>query len=251
MSLLKLALLVLLLQAIHVSYGQNDQELKLVQALLDLNTAIANQDSDTKATLSKEFEGRLIQVLEQEDIVSFKTFNKVLDSLNSAFSFKKSGEYELFTFRNNFEHWNYVLKNKHVIHRQERTFDYFHAVYSLDQHRYLLIKRMDELSFSCYKAYLYQDNSSSIDSSNHFLSVCSWTNVDESLLQNRSSPESDQSSKDHLKSYPPIPIKFDVKNKVISYTFYRQSDGKKTTRKARYLHGGFVIKSYDARMFDE
>ncbi|WP_286859685.1 MULTISPECIES: hypothetical protein [Sphingobacterium] len=251
MRLLKLVLLMLLLQAKQVSYGQSDQELKLVQALLNLNSAISNQDSDTKATLSKAFEGRLIQALEQEDIVRFKTFGRVLDSLNSAFSFKKSGEYELFTLRNNFEHWNYVLKNKQVIHKQERTFDYFYAVYSLDQHRYLLIKRMDELSFSCYKAHLYEDNSGLIDSNNHFLSVCSWTNVDESLLQNIPSPESDQLHKDHLKSYAPIPIKFDAKNKEISYSFYRQSDGKKITRKARYLHGGFVIKSYDARMFEE
>lgn len=51
----------------------------------------------TKSTVSEEFEVRLIQALEQDDIISFKTFGKVLGSLNSAFSLKKSGEYELFT----------------------------------------------------------------------------------------------------------------------------------------------------------
>ena len=189
MKLLKFVLLVVLIQAKQKSYSQTEQELKLVQSFLCLSTAISNQDSVTKSTLSEEFEGRLIQALEQEDIISFKTFGKVLDSLNSAFSLKKSGEYELFTLRNNFEHWNYVLKNRHVIHKQERTFDYFYAVYSLDQHSYLLIKRMDELSFSCYKAYIYKDNLGLIDSNNHAgelikssSSVLSWKKVDESLL---------------------------------------------------------------------
>jgi len=98
---------------------------------------------------------------------------------------------------------------------------------------------------------MYKDNLGLLDSNKYFLAVCSWTNVDESLLRNTSTLESDQLSKDHLKSYPPIPIKFDAKNREISYTFYRQSDGRKITRKARYLHGGFVIKSYDARMFEE
>ncbi|WP_223583570.1 hypothetical protein [Sphingobacterium sp. GVS05A] len=251
MRLLKLVLLMLLLQGALESYGQTDQELKLVRSFLDFNTAIANQDSVYKSTLCEEFEGQLIRALEQDDIISFKTFRKVLDSLNSDFSLKKSGEYELFTLRSNFEHWNYVLKNKHVINRQERTFDYFYELHSLDQYRYLLIKRMDELSFSCYKAYVYEDNLGLIGSNKHFLSVCSWTNVDESPLRNKSSLESDQLSKDHLKSYPPIPIKFEAKNREISYTFYRQSDERKITRKARYLHGGFVIKSYDARMFEE
>ncbi|CAM3748581.1 hypothetical protein SPPR111872_18245 [Sphingobacterium prati] len=64
---------------------------------LCLSKAISNQDSVTKSTLSEEFEVRLIQALEQDDIISFKTFGKVLGSLNSAFSLKKSGEYELFT----------------------------------------------------------------------------------------------------------------------------------------------------------
>jgi len=241
----------LLLQGTLESYGQTDRELKLVRSFLYLNTTISNQDSVTKNILCEEFGERLIQVLEQDDIISFTRFGKVLDSLNADFSLKKSGAYELFTLRSNFEHWNYVLKNKHVINRQERTFDYFYELHSLDQHRYLLIKRMDELSFSCYQAYIYGDNLSLIDSNNHFLAVCSWTNVDESPLGNKSTLESDQLSKDHLKSYPPIPIKFDAKKREISYTFYRQSDGKKITRKARYLHGGFVIKSYDARMFEE
>lgn len=241
----------LLLQATQGAYGQTDQELKLVQSFLDLNAAISSQDSVNKDTLCEEFEERLIQALEQDDIISFKSFGKVLESLNSDFSLKKSGAYELFTLRSDFEHWNYVLKNKQVIYKQERTFDYFYEFHSLDQHRYLLIKRMDELSFSCYKAYLYEDNLGLNDSHKHFLSVCSWTNVDESSLRNQSIPESDQSIKDHLKSYSSIPIKFDAKNREISYTFYRQSDGRKITRKARYLHGGFVIKSYDARMFEE
>ncbi|MGE8378918.1 MAG: hypothetical protein ACN6PN_11230 [Sphingobacterium sp.] len=251
MKLLKLVLFTLLLQVTQGAYGQTDQELRLVQSFLDLNAAISSQDSMTKRALCEEFGERLIQTLEQDDIINFKSFREVLDSLNSDFSLKKSGAYELFTLRGNFEHWNYVLKNKHVINRQERTFDYFYELHLLDQHHYLLIKRMDELSFSCYKAYVYQDNLDVIGSNKHFLSVCSWTNVDESPLQNKSTLESDQSSKDHLKSYPPIPIKFDAKNREISYTFYRQSDERKITRKARYLHGGFVIKSYDARMFEE
>jgi hypothetical protein len=251
MKLLKLVLFILLLQATPESYGQTDRELKLVQSFLDLNTEISNQDSVTKNTRCDEFEERLIQALEQDDITSFRGFGKVLDSLNADFSLKKSEEYELFTLSSNFEHWNYVLKNKHVINRQERTFDYFYELHALDPYRYLLIKRLDELSFSCYKAYLYEDHLGLIDANNHFLSVCSWTNVDASLLKNKSTLESDQSNKDQLKSYPPIPLKFDAKNREISYTFCRQSDGRKITRKARYLHGGFVIKSYDARMFEE
>ncbi|MGV0754408.1 hypothetical protein ACTS95_09855 [Empedobacter brevis] len=109
---------------------------------------------------SQNFAKQLIYILENDDISTFKTFRKAVDSLNADFTIKKSatGNYELFTLRNDFSHWNYILKNKKVVHKSERVSDYFFEIYELTNNNvkeYLLIKRMDEMSFSCYEAYVF------------------------------------------------------------------------------------------------
>ncbi|MDR2271112.1 MAG: hypothetical protein LBF27_09440 [Sphingobacterium sp.] len=255
---LGLILLVLLLWLNSASYAQTDQESKLVQTFLAFNAGSDDLDTIAKNILSQRFEEQLIHTLEKEDITTFDTFREKLDSLNSAFSLKKSGDYELFTLRFNIEHWNYILKNKEVINKQEKTFDFFYAVYPLDQMHYLLIKRMDEMSFSCYQAYIYKENFGLFtaddpikDMVTSFLSVYSWTNVSEGSLKRQNILESESTDREGIRSYPAIPIKFNTKTKEISYSFYRQQDGKKITRRARYLNGGFMIKSYDARTFEE
>ncbi|MGV0754409.1 hypothetical protein ACTS95_09850 [Empedobacter brevis] len=77
---------------------------------------------------------------------------------------------------------------------------------------------------------------------NKVLTVCSWTNVDESY------PGDIEGKMVH---YKPIKIEFNPKNNTISYVFHRQKDGKKIKRKAKYKNGKFNIKNYDARIFEE
>ncbi len=57
-----------------------------------------------------------------------------------------------------------------------KTFDYYDQVYSLDNDEFLLIKRMDEMSFSCYEVYIYQRKVKL--TARKTLSVCSWTKID-------------------------------------------------------------------------
>ncbi|MDR6969588.1 hypothetical protein J2X31_003621 [Flavobacterium arsenatis] len=238
--------------------AQKNQEEILIASFLELNSKETNEDEVALNQAVQKFDEQLIYTLENYDITSFKTFEKGLDSLYTDFSVKKAetGNFELFTLRNGFDRWNYVLKDKKVVMKALKTFDYFYEIHTLSNNEFLLIKRMDEMSFSCFEAFVYHQNLHNSKPKtnilgNKVLSVCSWTNVDESY-PGKTDPETGlQTVEGGLKIYEPLEIKFNPKKKNIYYTFYRLKDGKKITRKAKYRNGSFKIKSYDARTFEE
>jgi len=229
--------------------AQKTQEDLLIEAFLELNSVETSVDESELNRAIQKFDTQLIYTLEKDDIKSFKNFEKELDSLHTDFTFKESGDYELFTLRNGFARWNYILKNKKVVLKELKTFDYYDQIYPLDNDEFLLIKRMDEMSFTCCEVYIYQSKAKL--TARKALSVCSWTNVDNSRTGEKD-PETElytvEGGMEYLK---PLEIRFDTKRKIISYSFLSQINGKTITRKAKYKNGTFKIKSYDARAFDE
>jgi len=232
--------------------AQKTSEDMLIQSFLELNAIETNLDETPLNLAVQKFDNQLIHVLENDDINAFKDFKNGLDSLHSDFTLKKSGNYELFTLRNGFDRWNYILKDKKLILKELNTFDYFYAIHELSNDEFLLIKRMDEMSFSCYEAFVYSKNSQeNVNNSNtKFLSVCSWTNLDETYYE-KNPITGEEDLKGGLAHYNPLEIRFDTKRKIISYSFLSQINGKMVTRKAKYRNGTFKIKSYDARTFEE
>lgn len=197
----------------------------------------------------QKFDTQLIYTLEKDDIKSFKNFEKGLDSLYTDFTFKESGDYELFTLRNGFDRWNYILKDKKVILKELKTFDYYDQIHPLNNDEFLLIKRMDEMSFTCCEVYIYQSKAKL--TARKELSVCSWTNVDNSRTGEKDPETGLYTVEGGMEYLEPLEIRFDTKRKIISYSFLSQINGKKITRKAKYKNGTFKIKSYDVRTFEE
>jgi hypothetical protein len=233
--------------------AQKTSEDMLIQSFLELNAIETNLDETPLNLAVQKFDKPLIHVLENDDINAFEDFKNGLDSLHSDFTLKKSGNYELFTLRNGFDRWNYILKDKKVILKELNTFDYFYDIHELSNDEFLLIKRMDEMSFSCYEAFVYSKNSQeNVNNSNtKFLSVCSWTNVDNSRTGEKDPETGLYTVEGGMESLKPLEIRFDTKRKIISYSFLSQINGKTITRKAKYKNGTFKIKSYDARTFEE
>lgn len=237
--------------------AQKTSEDLLIQSFLELNSIETSLDETPLNIAVQKFDKQLINVLENDDINAYTNFKNGLDSLYSDFSIKKSGNYELFTLRNGFDRWNYILKNKKVILKDLKTFYYFNQIYPLENDEFLLIKRKDDMSFTCYNAYVMRVEDDSVirqdafKNKMDFLEVCSWTNVDESRPGEKDPATSLYNIEGGMKYYEPLEIKFDPKKKNISYSFYRLKDGKKVTRKTKYKNGTFKIKSYDARTFEE
>ncbi|MGJ1195647.1 hypothetical protein ACR777_07765 [Sphingobacterium spiritivorum] len=248
MKILELILLLSLFSS--QVFAQKTQEALLIESFVDTHTDV-----------KEKFSHQLRSALEKHDIKTFKNFERVLDSLNSTFTIKNSekGDYELFTLANGLDHWSYILKNKVIINLSEKTFDYFYDIHNLPNGEYLLIKRGDDMSFSCYEAYIcngnrkqgYSDISANGSDGKKVLSVCSWTNVDESFPGKIDAETGLPTIEGGLKSYKPIEIEFDPKKQLIFYSFHRMKDGRKITRKAKYRNSDFKIKSYDARTFEE
>lgn len=260
-----IVILILLAQNANV-LAQGTHEEILVKYFFDLNDEKIYQDEIAMSFAKQNFSKYLKFTLENFDITTFYKFKEALDSLNSDFTIKKSetGSYELFTLRNNFDHWNYILKDKVVINEAEKTFDYFYEIHSLPNEsfadEYLLIKRMDEMSFTCYEAQIYSGNirygysnkTKSNIAGSKVLSVCSWTNIDQSY-PGKPDPVTGIPIiiDDGIVHYEPTSIFFDSKKKTISYSFISQKNGKQIIRKAKYKNGKFNIKDYDARTFEE
>ncbi len=251
------SLLVLLLSFLN-AFGQSKQEALLIQSYLDLNSEEAKDELANYFTI-KKFSDCLKYILEHDDIETYKNFKLVIDSLSDSYITKedeKSG-LRLFTLRHGFDHWNYILKDNKVIYHEEKTFDYFYNVHQLPDDNYVLIKRMDEMSFSCYEALfcdknlVYGQNSKFKMMGSKILSVCSWTNVDNSRPGERDPETGLYTVVGGMEYLKPYEIQFDAKTNTIYYFFYRQKDGKRIKREAKYKDYGFKIKSYDARTFEE
>lgn len=174
-------------------------------------------------------------------------------------------ENEIFTahsLSNGFGHWNYVTQkningtNK-IILKKTYSSDYYSKIHELNEKEFLLITRFDDMSYSCYDAYVMKVLDNGIIRQDAFVnkqdvfSVCSWTNVDESYPGKKDSTTGLYNIEGGMKYYEPIEIIYNPKNKIISYVFYSLKDGKKVIRKAKYKNGEFKIKDYDARTFEE
>ena len=121
--------------------AQKNQEDLLIESFLELNSVETSEDESELNRAIQKFDTQLIYTLEKDDIKSFKNFEKGLDSLYTDFTFKESGDYKLFTLRNGFDRWNYIMKNKKVVLKELKTFDYYDQIYPLDNYEFLLIKR--------------------------------------------------------------------------------------------------------------
>jgi len=236
--------------------AQKTQEDLLIEAILELNSLENSEDKIALNLAVQKFDTQLIYILENENINSFKKFENGLDSLYTDFSFKQSGDYELFSLRKGLDRWNYILKNKKVILKDFKTFDYFYDIHSLNNKEFLLIKRMDEMSFTCYNAFVMKVENNSIIRQDafkdkmDFLEVCSWTSLDSTYYE-KDPITGTKALKGGLTNYKPLEIQFDEKRKIISYRFLSQINGKTITRKAKYRNGTFKIKCYNARTFEE
>lgn len=200
--------------------AQKNQEDLLIESFLELNSVETSEDETELNRAIQKFDTQLIYTLENDEIRSFKNFKKGLDSLYTDFTFKESGDYKLFTLRNGFDRWNYILKNKKVVLKELKTFDYYHQVYPLDNDEFLLIKRMDEMSFSCCEVYIYRRKAKLTP--RKALSVCSWTNVDNSRTGEKDPETGLYTVEGGMEYLKPLEIRFDPKRKIISYSFLSQ-----------------------------
>lgn len=159
------------------------------------------------------------------------------------------------------ENWNYVTQKKkdntyEIILKEEDSNPFYTEIHDLNDNTFLLFTKYIDMSFSCYSAYVMKVENNGVTRQDAFknkqdvLSVCSWTNIDESYWKN--DPKTGVTTLvGGMAYYNAIPILFHSKNKTISYTFYSPEKRKEITRKASFKKGGFNIDSYDARNFEE
>lgn len=228
-------------------FAQGNQEEKLIYTLRNLEAISPYEDSSLYASRLNQFVFEFTETLQNEDITTFYRFKQLTDSLGFHFQMNQSesSEYALYTFRHRNDYWNYVLKNHEIIYKEEQVFHHFYEIHELKPNEFLLVKLMNQMSYSCYEAFVFNDLNRT--KGTKCLTVCSWTNVDESYIAGRDSLTGEPVIIGRMESYDPIPILFNNETKSISYSFVRLSDEKKITRKAKYKRGKFNIESYDAQ----
>jgi len=235
-----------------LTFGQNvvaqvSQEENLIRLLKGLDSVSQFDDSILfvqKMNLLKE---EIISTLENDHLMSFETFRSVADSLDFYYELGHSGleMYELFTFRYNNQNWNYVLRNNAILLSEEDVFHKFHELFELKPNELLLITEMDEMSYSCYEAFIIKQGENT--TKNTVLTVCSFTKVSEIGVMPSDSSTDEPIMVGKVHHPDPIQIQFDQEKKTISYCFIRFEDEKTMCRKANYRNGTFKIESYDAQ----
>lgn len=238
-------------------FGQCNQEEKLIRALLEYKCTDKYEDSQAFHQKLMKLTAQIEGMIEQDNIVRFTQFKKVADSLFIYFNFKKSEEQNLliFTFSDTYYLWNYVAHKNKIILKDNGRYECFYDIHNLNENEFLLIKRLNDMSFSYFKAFVYSFNYKKIKrkvafSGKQELFVCSWTNVDESYpIQDSITGKREMIGR--LGHYDPIEIDFDYKTKTISYSFTGIDSGKTIVRQSKYRNGVFNIKGYDAREFNE
>lgn len=179
-------------------------------------------------------------MLLNDNILTFKTFKKVADSLNVGYTTKKSenNDFIVFTMSDNMFHWNFILHNNVIIIRNHKWHQYFTEIHNLSTNEFLLIEQQDDLTFSCNYAFVYQKRKNAYTLKKAFgnkekLTVCNFTNI--------------ENNKTHL-SLPVKKILFAYKSKTIMYgTCINAENGEKTLGEASYKKGKFKIKDCDER----
>lgn len=262
---MKLLLSITLLLFNEIGYCQTIDATNLDKAIreYEISENIENKDSLWNAVLNT-FE----KLLELKNYGEMKTQNRYNEN-NLGYEFitvsQYSSENKIFTthsLSNGFGHWNYVtLKNddstNKIILEKVNSSDYYTEIHELNTKEFLLFTRFDDMSFSCYYAFVMKLSDDDVirqdafKNEQDFFSVCSWTNVDESYSGEKDPKTGLYMVEGGTKYYVPIQIFYNPKNKTISYSFTKLNNGKKTTRKAKYKNGKFIIKDYDARTFEE
>jgi hypothetical protein len=138
-------------------FGQLNQEYKLIKALTEYKEIDMYEDSLRFQQRFKKLNIEIENAITHENILSYKKFEHIADSLNVSFSLKKSENNNLiiFTMADNFFHWNYIIENRKIIFREHKWHEYFTEIHNLNKNDFLLINRIDDMSFSCYEAYIY------------------------------------------------------------------------------------------------
>ena len=240
-------------------------ENELSKALIKYETS---QDDNEKDSLWNVVINNFERLLEIENFGGIKTQNRYNENklgsefitLNQYYSENKT--FTIHTLSSNAGHWNYVTKENEgntnkIIYKKKNSSDYFTEIHELNSNEFLLFSRFDDMSFSCYNAYVikYSDNKTiqqkAFKNKQQAFSVCSWTNVDESYTGKKDEKTGLYMIEGGMNYYEPKPILYDSNTHTISYTFNRLKDGKKITRKAKYKNRKFKIESYDVRTFDE
>ena len=239
----------LMLSSAKQVMAQEDQERKLIHALRTFSNTSRSDDSVHYDAHLNRLVFELTQTLQHDDITKFEHFKQVADSLSIWYEMKQSEspEYSFFTFQYSIESLNYVLKNREIVFKQEHVYSHFHEVHALKPNEFLVITLRNDMSYSCYEAYVI-NNLDRINGT-RCLSVCSWTNVEESYFV--SDPFTGELSfTGEVVQYDPIPILYDHQTKTISYRYSQQKSGEiggEFMRSAKYKRGKFVIESYDVR----
>lgn len=228
---------------------EKSQEEKLIYALREFVNVDQYFDSSDYNVRVNKLVFEMTETLQHDDITTFHRFKQVADSLDFTYEMKpsESSEYALFMFRYGNDNWNFVLKNREIVFKEKQVFHFIHEVHELNPNEFLLIKLTNQMSHSCYEAFVFNDLNRT--NGTECLSVCSFTNTVDSYLEGRDSLTGEPIFLHRMDYFDPIPIIFNRDKKTITYSFVRPSDGKTITRKANYKKGEFIIKSYNA--YDE
>ncbi|WP_337085156.1 hypothetical protein [Elizabethkingia anophelis] len=229
----------------------------------DLNKVIREyevcEDNDLKESLWE----RVIKVYEKQlllkDFGTMKTQNRYNENrlgqefINLKQYHTEHGTFTAHSLSNRLGNWNYVTKKNsngtnNIILKNPDAFAYYTEIHSLNSNEFLLITRLDDMSYSCYVAYVMQlksDGSTirkeAFVNKKDALEVCSWTMLDNSYPI-KDTVAGKFTSEGGLQTYQPAIIGFDVKTQTI----YFSKSGKKF-RKAKYSKGRFEIIGYDER----
>ncbi|WP_324026556.1 hypothetical protein QSV08_03295 [Maribacter sp. BPC-D8] len=263
-----LSIIFILTISFFKSFGQGARDIELVDILNKYESIEKTNQYDSiekaKDSLWKIFTNKLETTIQDKniDLSKFGNLKKKCDSTVFRFDiyYSEDRKLTLYHFANGFIHLNYLTQQTHnnspkIILKDNRLHQYFTEVHNLNNDEFLLIERQDDMSFSCYYASVYKLNNKNRDpikkeafENERKLTVCSWTNVDDSnpIIKSDSG-----TIKSRLKSYEPNKLVFDFKMKSLSYSYNRVKDGKLKKRKSKYRNGKFKIQNYDVREFIE
>lgn len=244
--------------------GQNISKNTLVEILRNYENEVYNdaQKDSIWTSFINEFETTIENAASEN--TTFDQLRKYCDSTYFQFDtfLAEDRKRMIYKFSNGFEYLNYVVKKfsdetNNIVVKDNRSHYYFTEIHQMNNNEFLLLLRMDEMSFSCIYAQVLSLNDGNVirkeafgKNNQELLSVCSWTNIDNTFTVKENATELYETERG-MQYLKPIAINFDPSSLIISYSFNRLKDGRKMVRKAKYKNGHFKIKNYDARLFDD
>lgn len=251
-------LFVLLILFTHQISAQKTQDDELKDALLNFKIIQNSFDMDDNIAYEKFIEKLEYALSESKDLSEFTKFNDALDSLDMVMNRFSSEDKSLLVYHlsDGFDHWNYILKNREIILKENKSHEYFTEIHLLNDKEFLLIEQRDDLVFSCSYAYVFEENSNGYLRKKAFekrekLSICNFTNLEESIaITSASDNETLPISESYHYSVPARKITFNAATQMLDYGIcYNYFTQKTHTGKAKYKNGKFKIKDCDERLF--